>query len=61
MPTSDHADVVDGQADALATGDHGLLAATDTAPLARLSPRGFWERLRRGTDGDALAGAHSRR
>lgn len=35
-----------GAADVLVTGDHGLLAAGRDLPIAVLSPRGFWERLR---------------
>ena len=54
MPLADADDAwivataVDGQAEVLVTGDHGLLATADTAPLAILSPRAFWERLRQG-------------
>ena len=42
------ATAADGRAEVLVTGDHGLLAAADAAPLAILSPRAFWERLRQG-------------
>jgi uncharacterized protein len=49
---SDHgwivATAIDGQADVLVTGDGGLLEAGEAAPLAVLSPRAFWERLRAG-------------
>jgi uncharacterized protein len=41
------APAIDGHAEVLVTGDHGLLLAAETAPLAILSPRGFWEQLRR--------------
>ena len=40
------ATAIAGQADVLVTGDQGLLATTDTAPLAILTHRAFWERLR---------------
>lgn len=43
------ATAVAGHADVLVTGDQHLLSAGDRAPLAILSPRGFWERLREGT------------
>lgn len=43
------ATAVAGHADVLVTGDQDLLSAADRAPLAVLSPRGFWERLRKGT------------
>ena len=42
------ATAVAGRADALVTGDVALLAAARVAPLAIVSPRGFWERLRAG-------------
>ena len=42
------ATAVDGRAEVLVTGDRDLLEAADAAPLAILSPRAFWERLRLG-------------
>jgi len=52
MPLADAGDAwivataIAGQADVLVTGDGGPAAAADAAPLAILSPRAFWERLR---------------
>lgn len=40
------AEAVAGRADVLVTGDRDLLDLTAPAPLAILSPRDFWERLR---------------
>ena len=42
------ATAVAGGAEVLVTGAQGLLAAADRAPLPVLTPRAFWERLRRG-------------
>ncbi|MBK9169134.1 MAG: putative toxin-antitoxin system toxin component, PIN family [Bryobacterales bacterium] len=40
------ASAVAGRADVLVTGDQDLLAIADQAPLAILSPRSLWDRLR---------------
>jgi uncharacterized protein len=40
-----------GHADVLVTGDEDLLAIAKGAPLPILTPRAFWEVLRRGTTG----------
>ena len=40
------ASAVAGRADVLVTGDQDLLATADSAPLAILTPRGLWDRLR---------------
>jgi uncharacterized protein len=37
---------IDGRADVLVTGDRDLLEAAAEIPVAVVSPRGFWERLR---------------
>lgn len=42
------ATAVAGAADVLVTGDEDLLVVADGAPLEILSPRAFWELLRRG-------------
>lgn len=53
MPLADADDpwivatAIAGQAQVLVTGDHGLLATANTAPLAILTPRAFWELLRK--------------
>ena len=36
-----------GRADVLVTGDHDLLDVADKAPLPILTPRGFWDLLRK--------------
>lgn len=41
------ATAVEGIADVLVTGDEHLLSVADEAPLPILSPRAFWELLRR--------------
>lgn len=41
------ATAVDGRADVLVTGDRDLLEAAEAAPLTIVSPRAFWEQLRR--------------
>jgi uncharacterized protein len=41
------ATAVEGVADVLVTGDGDLLSVADEAPLPILSPRAFWELLRR--------------
>lgn len=40
------AEAVAGGADVLVTGDRDLLDVAERAPLAILTPRGLWERLR---------------
>jgi len=40
------AEAIGGGADVLVTGDRDLLAIAAEAPIAILTPRGFWERLR---------------
>jgi putative PIN family toxin of toxin-antitoxin system len=39
-------EAIAGGAEVLVTGDGDLLAVASKAPLAILTPRGFWERLR---------------
>ena len=41
------ASAIEGRADVLITGDHDLLDIADAAPLPILSPRGFWEFVRK--------------
>jgi putative PIN family toxin of toxin-antitoxin system len=41
------AEAVAGGAKVLVTGDEDLLAVADRAPIEILSPRGFWEQLRK--------------
>ena len=41
------ASAVAGNADVLVTGDQDLLAVAQQSPVPILSPRGFWEQLRR--------------
>ena len=41
------ASAIEGRADALVTGDRDLLDIADAAPLPILSPRGFWEFVRK--------------
>ena len=54
MPLADEDDrwvvatAVAGNAEVLVTGDQGLLAAADRAPLPVLPPRALWERWRQG-------------
>lgn len=45
------ATAVAGTADVLVTGDDDLLAVASEAPLPILSPRSFWDLLRRGQPG----------
>lgn len=40
-----------GEADVLVTGDRDLLEVAEKAPLPILTPRAFWELLRRGNPG----------
>lgn len=42
------ASAVDGDADVLVTGDRDLLILGDEAPIRIVTPRGFWELVRRG-------------
>ena len=42
------ASAIAGKADVLVTGDSDLLDVASKAPLLLMSPRGFWEMLRRG-------------
>lgn len=46
------AEAIAGGADVLVTGDRDLLCITDKALLPILSPRGFWERLRKALASD---------
>ncbi len=41
------ASAIEGRCDVLVTGDRDLLDIADAAPLPILSPRGFWELLRK--------------
>ena len=41
------ASAIEGRADVLITGDHDLLDIADAVPLPILSPRGFWEFVRK--------------
>ena len=41
------ASAIEGRSDVLVTGDHDLLDIADAAPLPILSPRGFWEFVRK--------------
>ena len=41
------ASAIDGRCDVLVTGDRDLLDIADAAPLPILSPRGFWEFVRK--------------
>ena len=41
------ASAIDGRCDVLVTGDRDLLDIADVAPLPILSPRGFWEFVRK--------------
>ena len=41
------ASAIEGRADVLVTGDRDLLDIADAAPLPILSPRGFWEFVRK--------------
>jgi putative PIN family toxin of toxin-antitoxin system len=41
------ASAIEGRSDVLVTGDHDLLDVADAAPLPILSPRGFWEFVRK--------------
>jgi putative PIN family toxin of toxin-antitoxin system len=41
------ASAIEGRCDVLVTGDRDLLDIADAAPLPILSPRGFWEFLRK--------------
>ncbi len=41
------ASAIDGGSDVLVTGDRDLLDIADAAPLPILSPRGFWEFVRK--------------
>ena len=41
------ASAIEGRSDVLITGDHDLLDIADAAPLPILSPRGFWEFVRK--------------
>ena len=41
------ASAIDGRCDVLVTGDHDLLDIAAAAPLPILSPRGFWEFVRK--------------
>ena len=41
------ASAIEGRCDVLVTGDRDLLDIADAAPLPILSPRGFWEFVRR--------------
>ena len=53
MPTRDADDAwilasaIEGRSDVLVTGDRDLLDIADAAPLPILSPRGFWEFVRK--------------
>jgi putative PIN family toxin of toxin-antitoxin system len=42
------ASAISAKADVLVTGDGDLLDAADRCPLLVVTPRGFWDRLRRG-------------
>ena len=44
------ASAIEGRSDVLITGDHDLLDIADAAPLPILSPRGFWEFVRKKQD-----------
>lgn len=41
------ASAIEGRCDVLVTGDHDLLDIAEAAPLPILSPRGFWEFVRK--------------
>ena len=41
------ASAIEGRSDVLVTGDHDLLDIADAAPLPFLSPRGFWDFVRK--------------
>ena len=41
------ASAIDGRCDVLVTGDRDLFDIADAAPLPILSPRGFWESVRK--------------
>lgn len=45
------AEAIGGAADVLVTGDRDLLDIAANAPISILTPRAFWERLRRQPDG----------
>ena len=44
------ASAIEGRCDVLVTGDRDLLDIADAAPLPILSPRGFWEFVRKQAD-----------
>ena len=58
LPTLDAADLavlaqaVAGEAAILVTGDEDFAAVVEQAPLRILTPRGFWEELRRSSGGE---------
>jgi predicted nucleic acid-binding protein len=45
------ASAIEGDADALVTGDQDLLAVADIAPLPIVTPREFWEMAPRRSKG----------